>query len=52
MGGKGYTVENTEEFYNVFEEANIWAMNNNLPVLIHVKTGSEMVLPGKRYSAL
>ena len=52
MGGKGYTVENTDDFYGTFEEANNWAKKNRLPVLIHVKTGSEMVLPGKRFSSL
>ena len=52
MGGKGYTVENTGDFYGTFEEANNWAKKNKLPVLIHVKTGSEMVLPGKRFSSL
>ena len=52
MGGKGYTVENTDDFYGTFEEANNWAKKNKLPVLIHVKTGSEMVLPGKRFSSL
>ncbi|MDA9171479.1 thiamine pyrophosphate-binding protein [Alphaproteobacteria bacterium] len=52
MGGKGYTVENTGDFYSVFEKANKWAKQNNLPVLLHIKTGSEMVLPGKRFSAL
>jgi|TARA_B110000483_G_scaffold240562_1_gene321449 acetolactate synthase-1/2/3 large subunit len=52
MGGKGYTVENTGDFYSVFEKANKWANENNLPVLLHIKTGSEMVLPGKRFSAL
>ena len=52
MGGKGYTVENTGDFYSVFEKANKWAKENNLPVLLHIKTGSEMVLPGKRFSAL
>ncbi|MDB9915812.1 thiamine pyrophosphate-binding protein [Alphaproteobacteria bacterium] len=52
MGGKGYTVENTGNFYSVFEKANKWAKQNNLPVLLHIKTGSEMVLPGKRFSAL
>ena len=52
MGGKGYTVENTDDFYGTFEEANNWAKMNKLPVLIHVKTGSEMVLPGKRFSSL
>lgn len=52
MGGKGYTVENTVDFYSVFEKANKWAKQNNLPVLLHIKTGSEMVLPGKRFSAL
>mgnify|MGYP005686115503 FL=1 len=52
MGGKGYTVENTSDFYSVFEKANKWAKQNNLPVLLHIKTGSEMVLPGKRFSAL
>jgi hypothetical protein len=52
MGGQGYTVENTEDFYNIFIEATKWATQNNLPALLHIKTGSEMVLPGKRFSAL
>ena len=52
MGGKGYTVENTSDFYSVFEKANKWANENNLPVLLHIKTGTEMVLPGKRFTAL
>jgi len=52
MGGKGYTVENTEDFYETFVQAKEWANENNLPVLLHIKTGSEMVLPGKRFSSL
>jgi acetolactate synthase-1/2/3 large subunit len=52
MGGQGYIVENTEDFYQIFVEAENWANQNKLPVLLHIKTGSEMVLPGKRFSSL
>ena len=52
MGGQGYSVDNTEDFYDIFVEATTWAKKNNLPALLHIKTGSEMVLPGKRFSAL
>jgi acetolactate synthase-1/2/3 large subunit len=52
MGGQGYSVDNTEDFYDIFVEATEWAKKNNLPALLHIKTGSEMVLPGKRFSAL
>ena len=52
MGGQGYTVENTDEFYKTFIEAKNWTNQNNLPALLHIKTGSEMVLPGKRFSSL
>ena len=52
MGGQGYTVKNTEDFYDIFVQAKNWANKNNLPVLLHIKTGSEMVLPGKRFSSL
>ena len=52
MGGQGYTVKNTEDFYDIFVQATNWANKNNLPVLLHIKTGSEMVLPGKRFSSL
>ena len=52
MGGQGYSVDNTEDFYDIFVEANTWAKKNNLPALLHIKTGSEMVLPGKRFSAI
>ena len=52
MGGQGYSVDNTEDFYDIFVEATKWAKKNNLPALLHIKTGSEMVLPGKRFSAL
>ena len=52
MGGKGYMVEKTEDFYQTFVQANEWANENDLPVLLHIKTGSEMVLPGKRFSSL
>ena len=52
MGGKGYTVKNTEDFYELFVEANNWANKNKLPALLHIKTGSEMVLPGKRFNSL
>ena len=52
MGGKGFTVEKTEDFMKLFYEAKAWADKNNLPTLLHIKTGSEMVLPGKRFSSL
>ena len=52
MGGQGYTVKKTEDFYDIFVQAKSWANKNNLPALLHIKTGSEMVLPGKRFSAL
>ena len=52
MCGKGYTVENTEDFYELFVNANNWANKNKLPALLHIKTGSEMVLPGKRFNSL
>ena len=52
MGGQGYTVKNTEDFYDIFVQAKNWANKNNLPALLHIKTGSEMVLPGKRFSSL
>ena len=49
MGGQGYTVNNTEDFMNIFNDAKDWTSKNNLPALLHIKTGSEMVLPGKRF---
>ena len=52
MGGQGYTVKNTEDFYDIFVQAKNWTNKNNLPALLHIKTGSEMVLPGKRFSSL
>jgi len=52
MGGQGYTVKNTEDFYDIFVQAKNWVNKNNLPALLHIKTGSEMVLPGKRFSSL
>ena len=52
MGGKGYTVNNTEDFMNIFNDAKDWTSKNNLPALLHIKTGSEMVLPGKRFNSL
>ena len=52
MGGKGFTVEKTEDFMKLFYDAKVWADKNNLPTLLHIKTGSEMVLPGKRFSSL
>ena len=52
MGGQGYTVNNTEDFMNIFNDAKDWTYKNNLPALLHIKTGSEMVLPGKRFSSL
>ena len=52
MGGQGYTVNNTEDFINIYNEAKDWTLKNNLPALLHIKTGSEMVLPGKRFNSL
>ena len=52
MGGQGFTVEKTEDFMKSFYEAKWWSDKNNLPSLLHIKTGSEMVLPGKRFSSL
>ena len=52
MGGQGYTIENTDDFYATFKDANEWIIKNSLPALLHIKTGSEMVLPGKRFSSL
>ena len=52
MGGQGYTVNNTEDFMNIFNDAKDWTSKNNLPALLHIKTGSEMVLPGKRFNSL
>ena len=52
MGGQGYTVEKTEDFMSIYDEARKWTNTNNLPSLLHTKTGSEMVLPGKRFSSL
>ncbi len=52
MGGQGYTVNNTEDFINIFNDAKDWTSKNNLPALLHIKTGSEMVLPGKRFNSL
>lgn len=52
MGGQGYTVNNTEDFMNTFNDAQDWTSKNNLPALLHIKTGSEMVLPGKRFNSL
>ena len=52
MGGQGYTVEKTEDFMSIYDEAREWTNTNNLPSLLHIKTGSEMVLPGKRFSSL
>ena len=45
-------MKTTEDFYETFNKANKWSKEKKLPVLIHVKTGPEMVLPGKRFSAL
>ena len=52
MGGQGYTVNNTEDFMNIYNDAKDWTSKNNLPALLHIKTGSEMVLPGKRFNSL
>ena len=52
MGGQGYTVEKTQDFMSIYDEAREWTKINNLPSLLHIKTGSEMVLPGKRFSSL
>ena len=52
MGGQGFTVEKTEDFMKSFYEAKGWSDKNHLPSLLHIKTGSEMVLPGKRFSSL
>ena len=52
MGGQGYTVNNTEDFMKIFNDAQNWTSKNNLPALLHIKTGSEMVLPGKRFNSL
>ena len=52
MGGQGYTVNNTEDFMNIFNDAKDWTSKNHLPALLHIKTGSEMVLPGKRFNSL
>ena len=52
MGGQGYTVNNTEDFMNIFNDAKDWTSKNNLPALLHIKTGSEMVLPGKRFNSI
>ena len=52
MGGQGYTVNNTEDFIKIFNDAQDWTSKNNLPALLHIKTGSEMVLPGKRFNSL
>ena len=52
MGGKGYPVDKTDDFVKTFLEASEWSNKNSLPSLLHVKTGSEMVLPGKRFDQL
>ena len=52
MGGQGYTVEKTQDFMSIYDEAKEWTNKHNLPSLLHIKTGSEMVLPGKRFSSL
>ena len=52
MGGQGYTVNNTKDFMNIFNDAKDWTSKNHLPALLHIKTGSEMVLPGKRFNSL
>ena len=45
-------MEKTEDFMSIYDEAREWTNTNNLPSLLHIKTGSEMVLPGKRFSSL
>ena len=52
MGGKGFPVDKTDDFVKTFLEASEWSKKNSLPSLLHVKTGSEMVLPGKRFDQL
>ena len=52
MGGQGYTVNNTEDFMNIFNDAKDWTSKNNLPALLHIKTVSDMVLPGKRFNSI
>ena len=52
MGGKGFSVHKTEDFVKSFFKASEWSKKYSLPTLLHVKTGSEMVLPGKRFDQL
>ena len=52
MGGKGFSVYKTEDFVKSFFKASEWSKKYSLPTLLHVKTGSEMVLPGKRFDQL
>ena len=52
MGGIGITVDKTDEFIDKFKTAKKWSDENNLPSLLHVKTGQEMVLPGKRFDQI
>ena len=52
MGGVGITVDNTNEFIDKFKTAKKWSDENNLPWLLHLKTGQEMVLPGKRFDQI
>ena len=52
MGGIGITVNKTDEFIDKFKTAKKWSDENNLPSLLHVKTGQEMVLPGKRFDQI
>ena len=52
MGGVGITVDNTNEFIDKFKTAKEWSDKNNLPSLLHLKTGQEMVLPGKRFDQI
>ena len=52
MGGIGFSVINTNEFIDKFKTAKEWSYKNNLPSLLHLKTGQEMVLPGKRFDQI
>ena len=52
MGGIGIKVDKTDEFIDKFKTAKEWSDKNNLPSLLHVKTGQEMVLPGKRFDQI
>ena len=52
MGGIGFSVINTDEFIDKFKAAKEWSNKNHLPSLLHLKTGQEMVLPGKRFDQI